>query len=119
MSTSHLKALIDEVVSYERMKSQCPVSVIQEILSYFPRNYNISLKDAQYNGLVHVGGQGILIKCISAKAENAMSYAQWGGVQKNVALKIARIAYNHNIIHGQSGLVKDYKAMPSIPDQRF
>lgn len=125
-----LSFLLNRVGGYDTTISQCPYELIDEILAFFPDEYGLYVDREKYtqyidraplrpfNGLIHVGGQGIIIKCVNTpnSSEEIRSYAQWMLKQKKIALKIARPYYNPNVV--KSGKPADFYTI-SIPDQRF
>lgn len=103
-----LKTLLHRVCGYSNAKGSCPISLIQEILSFFPEKIGLHLSERQlttgYNGLAGIGGQGIVICCHDIG-------------NKKVALKIVRPVLQQ--AYRISENMRDYTPSLIIPDHRF
>jgi len=101
--------LLQRICSYSNCVSQCPISLVQEVLTFFPERLGLHLSDGHvrggYNGLAGIGGQGIVI-C----AHNTY--------ERKVALKIVRPAIQRSFMQF-SDRPNDFAHGAVIPDCRF
>lgn len=105
----NLNMILHRVCGYSNSVSVCPITLIEEVLTYFPSKLGLHLSDrdkaSSYNGLVGIGGQGIVIRCFMNE-------------EKKTAFKIAKPVVHSSFVQ-RSDKVNDYQNRVIIPDSRF